>query len=145
MLNLLNLPESILHKPLYDRKKITSRIVHLGFGAFHRGHQALLTDRLLNKGNCDWGICEVNIVGGEELINEIRKQDHLYTVLEKGATSKEAFIIGSVKESLLTLTDGIDVILEKMADPVVEIVSLTVTEKGYCMFPGGAESRVRFE
>lgn len=138
MLNLLNLPKSIQHRPLYDRQKITSRIVHLGFGAFHRAHQALLTDRLLNKGNCDWGICEVNIVGGEELINEIRKQDHLYTVLEKGATSKEAFIIGSVKESLLAPTDGIDAILEKMTDPVVEIVSLTVTEKGYCMLPSGA-------
>ena len=138
MLNLSNAPQSIEHKPLYDREKMVARIVHIGFGAFHRAHQALFTDRLLNKGNSDWAICEVNIVGGEELINDIRKQDHLYTVLEKGATSKQAYIIGSVKESLLAPIDGIEAILEKMADPVVEIVSLTVTEKGYCMLPGGA-------
>ena len=138
MLNLLNTPQSIEHKPLYDREKMVARIIHIGFGAFHRAHQALFTDRLLNKGNSDWAICEVNIVGGEELINDIRKQDHLYTVLEKGATSKQAYIIGSVKESLLAPIDGIETILEKMADPVVEIVSLTVTEKGYCMLPGGA-------
>ena len=138
MLNLSNTPQSIAHKPLYDREKMVARIVHIGFGAFHRAHQALFTDRLLNKGNSDWAICEVNIVGGEELINDIRKQDHLYTVLEKGATSKQAYIIGSVKESLLAPIDGIETILEKMADPVVEIVSLTVTEKGYCMLPGGA-------
>ena len=138
MLNLSNTPQSIEHKPLYDREKMVARIVHIGFGAFHRAHQALFTDRLLNKGNSDWAICEVNIVGGEELINDIRKQDHLYTVLEKGATSKQAYIIGSVKESLLAPIDGIEAILEKMADPVVEIVSLTVTEKGYCMLPGGA-------
>ena len=137
MLNLLKTPQSIKHKPLYNRETMTARIVHIGFGAFHRAHQALFTDRLLNKGNSDWAICEVNIVGGEELINDIRKQDHLYTVLEKGATSKQAYIIGSVKESLLAPTDGIETILEKMADPVVEIVSLTVTEKGYCMLPGG--------
>ena len=137
MLNLLNTPQSIEHKPLYDREKMVARIVHIGFGAFHRAHQALFTDRLLNKGNSDWAICEVNIAGGEELINDIRKQDHLYTVLEKGATSKQAYIIGSVKESLLAPTDGIETILEKMADPLVEIVSLTVTEKGYCMLPGG--------
>ena len=137
MLNLLKTPQSIKHKPLYNRETMTARIVHIGFGAFHRAHQALFTDRLLNKGNSDWAICEVNIVGGEELINDIRKQDHLYTVLEKGATSKQAYIIGSVKESLLAPTDGIEKILEKMADPVVEIVSLTVTEKGYCMLPGG--------
>ena len=138
MLNLSNAPQSIEHKPLYDREKMVARIVHIGFGAFHRAHQALFTDRLLNKGNSDWAICEVNIVGGEELINDIRKQDHLYTVLEKGATSKQAYIIGSVKESLLAPIDGIEAILAKMADPVVEIVSLTVTEKGYCMLPGGA-------
>ena len=137
MLNLSNIPQSIEHQPLYNREKMVARIVHIGFGAFHRAHQALFTDRLLNKGNSDWAICEVNIVGGEELINDIRKQDHLYTVLEKGATSKQAYIIGSVKESLLAPTDGIETILEKMADPVVEIVSLTVTEKGYCMLPGG--------
>ena len=138
MLNLSNTPQSIEHKPLYDREKMVARIVHIGFGAFHRAHQALFTDRLLNKGNSDWAICEVNIVGGEELINDIRKQDHLYTVLEKGATSKQAYIIGSVKESLLAPIDGIEAILAKMADPVIEIVSLTVTEKGYCMLPGGA-------
>ena len=137
MLNLLKTTQSIKNKPLYNRQTMTARIVHIGFGAFHRAHQALFTDRLLNKGNSDWAICEVNIVGGEELINDIRKQDHLYTVLEKGATSKQAYIIGSVKESLLAPTDGIETILEKMADPLVEIVSLTVTEKGYCMLPGG--------
>ena len=137
MLNLSNIPQSIEHQPLYNREKMVARIVHIGFGAFHRAHQALFTDRLLNKSNSDWAICEVNIVGGEELINDIRKQDHLYTVLEKGATSKQAYIIGSVKESLLAPIDGIEAILEKMADPVVEIVSLTVTEKGYCMLPGG--------
>lgn len=138
MLNLLDVPSSIQNKPSYNRNNMIARIVHLGFGAFHRAHQALFTDRLLNRGNSDWGICEVNIVGGEQLIDDIRKQDHLYTVLEKGATTKEALIIGSVKESLLATSDGIDTILEKMADPVVEIVSLTVTEKGYCMLPGGS-------
>ncbi|KJF77600.1 hypothetical protein UA44_17875 [Klebsiella aerogenes] len=33
--------------PQYDRRQLRSRIVHLGFGAFHRAHQALLTDRVL--------------------------------------------------------------------------------------------------
>ncbi|MWN31513.1 fructuronate reductase [Gilliamella sp. Pra-s54] len=137
MLKISALPQSIENCPKYNRKEIVSRIVHLGFGAFHRAHQALFMDRLLNTGKTDWAICEVNIVGGEQLIEDIRKQDHLYTVLEKGATSESVFIIGSVKESLLAPIDGIEAILEKMANPVVEIVSLTVTEKGYCMLPGG--------
>lgn len=138
MLKLSDLPQTVKNRPNYDRDKMKARIVHLGFGAFHRAHQALFTDRLLNQGNSDWAICEVNIVGGEQLIEDIRKQAHLYTVLEKGATSKDAYIIGSVKESLLAPIDGKEAILEKMANPDVEIVSLTVTEKGYCMLPGGA-------
>lgn len=138
MLSLSNLSKSIKNYPSYDRDKIVTKIVHLGFGAFHRAHQALFTDRLLNTGKSNWAICEVNIVGGEQLIEDIRKQQHLYTVLEKGATTKEAFIIGSVKESLLSPIDGIEKILNKMADPTIEIVSLTITEKGYCILPGGA-------
>lgn len=137
MLNISDLPQSVTNRPKYDRERMQARIVHLGFGAFHRAHQALLTDRLLNSGKSDWAICEVNIVGGEQLIEDIRKQHHLYSVLEKGAQSKALFIIGSVKESLLATVDGIELILERMASPIVEIVSLTVTEKGYCMLPGG--------
>lgn len=136
MLILSKVPQSIANRPNYDRNKMQTKIVHIGFGAFHRAHQALFTDRLLNTGKSDWAICEVNIVGGEQLIKDLRNQQHLYTVLEKGATSKEAFIIGSVKESLLATTDSIETILEKMTDPAVEIVSLTVTEKGYCVLPG---------
>ena len=40
------LPENV-QRPQYDRSQLRSRIVHFGFGAFHRAHQALLTDRVL--------------------------------------------------------------------------------------------------
>lgn len=39
---------STVQQPNYDRAALRSRIVHIGFGAFHRAHQALLTDRVLN-------------------------------------------------------------------------------------------------
>ncbi|WP_392562969.1 fructuronate reductase [Orbus sturtevantii] len=138
MLSLANLPQSITNRPNYNRNKMVAKIVHIGFGAFHRAHQALFTDRLLNTNLSNWSICEVNIIGGEQLISDIRKQDHLYTVLEKGAHSEQAFIIGSIKESLHASIDGIEAIIEKMADPAIEIVSLTITEKGYCILPGGS-------
>ncbi len=38
-----------VQQPRYDRKQLRSRIVHFGFGAFHRAHQALLTNRVLNE------------------------------------------------------------------------------------------------
>lgn len=69
--------------PDYDRSTLKSRIIHLGFGAFHRAHQALFTNEMLSKTGSDWGICEINLFGGEELIQSLRAQDHLYTVAEK--------------------------------------------------------------
>ena len=131
-------PPNSVEQPKYARDQLKSRIVHLGFGAFHRAHQGLLTNRVLQQFGGDWGYCEVNLFGGEQLIEALRQQDHLYSVLEKGATENKAFVIGAIHESLHSLLDGIDTVLAKMAEPQVSIVSLTITEKGYCVLPGGA-------
>ncbi|WP_086774067.1 fructuronate reductase [Vibrio coralliirubri] len=128
------LPNTVL-RPDYDRSALQSRIVHLGFGAFHRAHQALFTNEMLSKTNTDWGICEINLFGGEDLVESLRAQDHLYTVAEKGAESTDVKVIGSVTESLHPSLDGIETVLEKMAEPQVAIVSMTITEKGYCADP----------
>ncbi|MGY3570251.1 fructuronate reductase [Vibrio paucivorans] len=136
MTNISNqtLNESV-SQPTYDRSKLKSRIVHLGFGAFHRAHQGLFTDEVARKSESDWGICEVNLFGGEDLIKSLREQNHLYTVAEKGAESTDVKVIGSVNESLHPSFDGIEAVIEKMAEPQVAIVSMTITEKGYCADP----------
>lgn len=118
--------------PTYPRSRLHSKIVHLGFGAFHRAHQGLFTDEIARTSDSDWGYCEVNLFGGETLIEQLRAQDHLYTVAEKGAEKTELKVIGSVCESLHPALDGKQAILEKMAEPQVAIVSMTITEKGYC-------------
>ena len=122
-------------QPSYDRSRLTSRIVHLGFGAFHRAHQALYTDEVARKSDSNWGICEVNLFGGEDLINHLRAQDHQYTVAEKGGDATQVKMIRVVTESLHPALDGIDAVLEKMAAPETAIVSMTITEKGYCADP----------
>ena len=60
------LPKNVQY-PQYDRSQLRSRIVHFGFGAFHRAHQALLTDRVLNNVGGDWGICEISLFSGDTL------------------------------------------------------------------------------
>ncbi|MEF1336303.1 fructuronate reductase, partial [Vibrio rotiferianus] len=124
-----------LTQPTFSRSNLKSRIVHLGFGAFHRAHQALFTNEMLEKTGSDWGICEINLFGGEELITQLRAQDHLYTVAEKGAKSTEVKLIGSVTESLHPTLDGKEAVLSKMVEEQVAIVSMTITEKGYCADP----------
>ncbi|MGR6980406.1 mannitol dehydrogenase family protein [Testudinibacter sp. P27/CKL/0425] len=116
----------------YSKAKLKSKIVHLGFGAFHRAHQALFADQLARVSDSDWGYAEVNLIGGEMLIELLKKQDLQYCVLEKGNGKNTAKIINSVCEALHAKVDGIEAVLEKMAEPQVAIVSLTVTEKGYC-------------
>ncbi|WP_019616917.1 fructuronate reductase [Psychromonas ossibalaenae] len=122
-------------RPQFNRSLLKSRIVHLGFGAFHRAHQALITNEMLDKTNSDWGICEINLFGGEQLITQLREQDHLYTVSEKGANQTTVKMIASVVESLHPTFDGQQAVLEKMSEPQVAIVSMTITEKGYCADP----------
>lgn len=124
--------------PGYDRTRLCSRIVHIGFGAFHRAHQALMTDRVLNQLGGDWGICEVSLHSAG-LLASLRRQDHLFTVLEKDGNTRSVRIIGAVRESVIAGVEGMDAVLEKLAEPQVAIVSLTITEKGYCIEPGSGE------
>ncbi|MBA7850726.1 fructuronate reductase [Enterobacter cloacae] len=124
-----------VQQPRYDRTHLRSRIVHFGFGAFHRAHQALLTDRVLNAKGGDWGICEISLFSGDVLMRQLRAQDHLFTVLEKGAEGNQPIIIGAVHECLNAKLDSLAAIIEKFCEPQVAIVSLTITEKGYCIDP----------
>lgn len=124
-----------VQQPQYDRNALRSRIVHFGFGAFHRAHQALLTDRVLNAKGGDWGICEISLFSGDTLMGQLRAQDHLYTVLEKGAEGNQPIVIGAVHECLNAKLDSLAAIIEKFCEPQVAIVSLTITEKGYCIDP----------
>ncbi|MGR4049914.1 mannitol dehydrogenase family protein [Kosakonia cowanii] len=132
------LPASV-QQPQYDRSQLRSRIVHFGFGAFHRAHQALLTDRVLEAQGGDWGICEISLFSGDVLMSQLREQDHLYTVLEKGADGNKPIIIGAVNECLNAKLDTLAAIIEKFCEPQVAIVSLTITEKGYCIDPASGE------
>ncbi|WP_318377576.1 fructuronate reductase [Enterobacter sp.] len=121
--------------PAYDRNALVPRIVHLGFGAFHRAHQAVYTDILAAEHHSDWGYCEVNLIGGEQQIADLNAQDKLYTVAEMSADAWTARVVGVVKRALHAQVDGLETVLAALCEPQVAIVSLTITEKGYCHSP----------
>jgi mannitol 2-dehydrogenase len=119
--------------PTYDRSRLTTGIVHLGVGGFHRAHQAMYLDRLMAEGKAlDWAICGVGVLPGDARMRDaLTAQDGLYTMVLKHPDGRlEARVIGSIKEYLLAPDDP-EAVLEKMASPEVRIVSLTVTEGGY--------------
>ncbi|MGL4657089.1 MAG: mannitol dehydrogenase family protein, partial [Klebsiella variicola] len=125
--------------PGYDRSALIPRIVHLGFGAFHRAHQAVYADILASEHGSDWGYTEVNLIGGEQQIADLRQQDRLYTVAEMSADAWTARVVGVVKQALHAQVDGLEAVLAAMCEPQVAIVSLTITEKGYCHSPASGE------
>ncbi|MBV4414539.1 fructuronate reductase [Enterobacteriaceae bacterium YMB-R22] len=121
--------------PSWDRDKLVARIVHLGFGAFHRAHQAIYADILAAEQGSDWGYTEVNLIGGEEQIACLKNQHNLFTVAQMSADAWTARVVGVVKRALHAQVDGLESVLAAMCEPQVAIVSMTITEKGYCHSP----------
>ncbi len=112
-----------------------TRCVHLGFGAFHRAHQAVYADILATDHHSDWGYCEVNLIGGEQQIADLNQQARLYTVAEMSADGWTTRVVGVVNQALHAQVDGLEAVLDVMCQPQIAIVSLTITEKGYCHSP----------
>jgi mannitol 2-dehydrogenase len=120
-------------RPRYDRSQVTAGIVHIGVGNFHRSHQAMYLDTLLNAGAAmDWGICGIGLQPPDAGMRDaLAAQDGLYTlVLRHGDGSWDARVIGSIVEYLLAADDP-EAAIEKLAAPATRIVSLTITEGGY--------------
>ena len=123
--------------PAYDRSALTVGIVHLGVGGFHRAHEAMYLDRLMQRGVAlDWAICGVGVLPGDARMRDaLTAQDCLYTLVEKAPDGTWApRVVGSIVEYLLAPDDP-ERVVERMADPAVRIVSLTVTEGGYNVDP----------
>ncbi|MED0062639.1 mannitol dehydrogenase family protein [Escherichia marmotae] len=125
--------------PVYERNNLIPRIVHLGFGAFHRAHQGVYADILAAEHFSDWGYYEVNLIGGEQQIVDLKQQDNLYTVAEMSADAWTARVIGVVKKALHVQIDGLEAVLAAMCEPQIAIVSLTITEKGYFHSPASGQ------
>jgi mannitol 2-dehydrogenase len=119
--------------PRYDRAKVTAGIVHFGVGGFHRAHEAMYLDRLMDEGKTlEWGICGVGVMPSDKGMKEaLDAQDGLYTlVLKHSDGTYEPRVIGSIVEYLFAPDDP-EAVLEKLAAETTRIVSLTVTEGGY--------------
>lgn len=131
--NLSRLRPDIL-QPGYDRSQVRQGIVHIGVGGFHRAHQAIYTERLLNQGKAlDWGFCGVGLRPEDRAMKEaLVSQDYLYTLYELGDSEDTPIqVVGAIGDFLLA-EDGPQVLIQKLADPGTRIVSLTITEGGYC-------------
>ena len=135
--------------PDYDRSAMTTGIVHIGVGGFHRAHEAAYLDRLMRRragagphdgaepttpgGSClEWGICGVGLLPEDARMRDaLESQDHLYTLIRKhpGGLCDPA-VIGSIHDYRLA-SDAPEEVLALLSAPTTRIVSLTLTWDGY--------------
>jgi mannitol 2-dehydrogenase len=123
--------------PAYDRGDVGVGIVHFGVGGFHRSHEAMYLDRLMNQGLAmDWGICGVGLLPGDARMAQVlQEQDGLYTLMIKHPDGTvEPRVIGSIVRYLYAPDDS-RAVLDVLAAPSTRIVSLTITEGGYNVDP----------
>ena len=107
-------------------------IVHLGVGAFHRAHQAAFTEDCDPDG--EWGISGYTQRSGA-VRDQLAPQDGLYTLLERGAGAAPPRVVSVVRE--VRAPGDAPGPAARIADPDIQVVTLTVTEKGYRFGPDG--------
>ena len=131
---LRRLPPTV-RPPGFDPARVQPGIVHLGLGGFHRAHMARYTHRLMER---DPAALSFGIVGAGLMPDDVRMrdalapQDNLYTLIERSGGAEEASIIGSLTEVIFA-GESSAALLRAMDAPAIRIVSLTVTENGYCL------------
>ncbi|KFG69299.1 mannitol dehydrogenase family protein [Microvirga sp. BSC39] len=132
---LANLPSAIA-RPTYAREALRPGILHIGVGNFHRAHQAVYLDDLFNAGkDHDWALIGAGIRSGDRAMRQaLEPQDWLTTVVELEPGVDIARATGSMVGFVPIGEDG-RAIVEALENPGLRIVSLTVTEGGYCIDP----------
>ena len=121
-----------VQRPAYERSAVTTGIVHLGVGAFHRAHQAVYTDDVLAR-DPSWGIVAASL-RSPDTYDALAPQDGLYTVSVRSQAGEALRVVGAIRQVIVAPRATED-LLHAMADPQTRIVTLTVTEKGYCHDP----------
>ncbi|MGV8936567.1 MAG: mannitol dehydrogenase family protein [Allorhizobium sp.] len=120
-----------LQRPSQDRPD--SGIVHLGLGAFFRAHGAVYIAEAMETSGGDWGIIGVSLVRPDQR-DLLKPQDFAYTAVELGPNGETPRVISVINDVLVAREDQ-QAVLTAMSEPGIRIVSLTVTEKGYCHEP----------
>lgn len=108
-------------------------IVHFGPGAFFRAFGAIYTDDVTALGEDQWGIVAVSLKSTTAR-DQLMPQGGTYTSIERGPQGEITRQINSIVD-VLVAPENPAAVLAKLADPAIQIVSLTITEKGYCYHP----------
>ncbi|KGE15121.1 mannitol dehydrogenase family protein [Sphingobacterium deserti] len=117
----------------FDHSGVPCGILHIGVGNFHRAHQAFFINQLLSDPDqADWGICGVCLLPSDKnTFHNLTAQGLRYTLTVCGRDGQdEVHEVNSIKQ-LLWAVEQPEAVLDKIADPAIKIITLTITEGGY--------------
>jgi len=126
------LPASVA-RPNYDRDQVRTGVVHLGLGAFHKAHQALIFEAALDSGDLRWGVLGASL-RSRGVRDQLAPQGGLYTVNVRDGAEVRTRLVGALQGVLVAPEDPARLV-DAMAAAQTHIVTLTVTEKGYKLDP----------
>lgn len=133
---LRQIPAGISH-PGFAPQDTRTGIVHLGLGNFHRAHMARYTHDLMEirPDSLEWGIAGVGLMPNDRrMLDALGPQDGLYTLIERQGDVEFVRVVGSIREVLFA-GESSRCAVESILRSGTRIVSLTVTEHGYCLNP----------
>jgi fructuronate reductase len=115
--------------PRYERGELIPGVVHLGLGAFHRAHQAMVFDDLLSRGDTRWAVLGV-AMRSTHVADSLAAQDGLYAVQIASRDGTRWQVPGAIVETCVAAREAPRVV-QAIAAPSTRWITLTVTEKGY--------------
>ena len=124
-------------KPAYNRSALSAGVVHVGLGAFHRAHQAPVFEKLIEQGDMSWGVAGASLRSAA-IGDTLAAQDGLFSLFIEEDERRSASIIGTTLEVIVARKDP-NRLIEAIASPTTQIVTITITEKGYKLDPSSGQ------
>ncbi|MCV0424793.1 MAG: mannitol dehydrogenase family protein [Roseibium sp.] len=117
----------------YDRADLRPRLLHIGFGAFAKAHTLVFHDEMLRHVEGNWGVVVARLNSGADELTELDHADCIYSVGEMSDTDLLLREVGAVVKTLHPMRDGVSALLSQISSPELAVITLTITEKGYCL------------
>ncbi|WP_320128523.1 mannitol dehydrogenase family protein [uncultured Sphaerochaeta sp.] len=125
--------DSRIKIPSYDRNALSPKLAHIGLGHFHRAHYLSYLEQLLDQGLYDGGVYEIDIIPSDEkFIKDLQSQDYLYSLQTISTDKKQEIEIRGGILNYANASKDPQTVLDVLASPDIKVISLTITEKGYC-------------
>ena len=119
--------------PEYDRSGLKAKIAHIGLGHFHRSHFLTYLDELLSAGLYEGGVFEIDTLPvSPDFIKGLKAQDWMYSVLSLSPDGTRDLRINGPVVGYANGAADPEKVLEILSSPCVDLITLTITEKGYC-------------